>query len=87
MQKQSCCETEDSNAFAELLSEVILPEEDPSPYQTVKAVEMLLSRLVSYHFDVLHGDAELTVWQRKLWKDDLKCLEKALKNVRLVNPD
>ncbi len=87
MQKQSCCESQDVHAFADLLSDVIMPEEDPSPYQTVKAIEMMLSRLANYHFNVLQEDEDLTPWQRKIWKDDYKNLEKALKFVRLVNLD
>jgi hypothetical protein len=41
---------------------------------------------VSYHFDTLKEE-ELTPWQKKIWKDDYKVLVKALKCVRLVNPD
>jgi hypothetical protein len=86
MQKKCSCDTEDPLAFANFLDQVVLPEEDPSPFQTVKAMEMMLSRLVSYHFDVLEND-ELTPWQRKIWKDDYKVLSKALKCLRLINPD
>ena len=88
MQQKSCCDCEDPNAFAEYLSEVTIPEQDPGPYQTVKAIEMMLTRLRNYHFDVLHDeDNDLTAFQRKIWSEDYKHLDKALKHIRLVNPD
>ena len=87
MQRKCSCEKDDPQAFAEYLSEVALPEEDPSPYQTVKAIEMMLYRLRNYHFDVLHEDESLTAFQKKLWEDDYQHLEKALKHIRLVSPD
>ncbi len=86
MQKKCSCDTEDPLAFANFLDQAVLPEEDPSPYQTVKAIEMMLYRLVSYHFNTLEED-ELTPFQRKIWKEDYKVLNKALKYMRLVNPD
>lgn len=87
MQRKCSCEQDDPQAFADFLSEVVLPEEDPSPYQTVKAIEMLLYRLRNYHFDVIQEDDSLTKFQRKIWKDDYSRLEKALKHIRLINPD
>ena len=86
MQNQRSGDKEDPWAFATFLAEAVIPNEDPSPYQTVKAMEMMLTRLVNYHFDTLQED-DLTPWQRKVWKEDYKMLAKALKCVRLVNPD
>ena len=86
--QQNTSNVDEDQSFADYLVKTVLPEQDPSPYQTVLAVEMLLSRLRNYHFDVLHdGDSDLTAWQQKIWKDDLKHLEKALNHVRLINPD
>ena len=86
---QSKCshDQDDSLAFADFLSEVVLPEEDPTMYQSVKAIEMMLYRLRNVHFDVLHEDDSLNDFQRKIWKDDYQHLEKALKHIRLINPD
>jgi len=47
-------------------------------------VERLLVRLRNVHFHTLQDD-ELMPIQRKLWKDDLKHLDKALKSVRAMN--
>ncbi len=74
--------------FANYMSEEILPDLEPSPYQVVKAVEMLLRRLHAYHFDVLHdGEVEMDAWTRNMWDEDCGRLKTALDAVRLINPD
>lgn len=78
----------DYNAFADFLVEEILPDLEPTPYQTVKAIEKLLFRLKAYHFDVLNDDeSELDSWNRCLWQEDYDRLSKALDAIRLINPD
>ena len=79
-------EVVDSNEFKGIVEDMF-EETQPSPYQAVKAVEFLLEKLVCLHFNQLEMNDELTPWQRNMWKDDLKCLKKALNNVRQVNPD
>lgn len=81
-------DSECPEAFAVFLEEEILPEFDPSPYQTVRAIVLLLEKLEMYHFNMIHDDeVEMTPWMRKLWKDDYKRLSKALDQVKLVNPE
>lgn len=87
-------EVVDSNEFKGIVEDMfedmlegMLEENGSSPYQIVKAVEFLLEKLVCLHFNTLEMNDELTPWQRDIWKDDLKCLKKALSNVRQVNPD
>jgi hypothetical protein len=88
MQQKCCCNEEDPNALAEYISDVVLPEQDPTPYQTVKAIEYMVTRLRNYHFDILHDkDEDLTEFQQKLWSEDYKHLDKALKHIRLINSD
>ena len=85
--KQDSTET-DCDLFADFLDEEVLPEFDPSPYQTVKAVEMLLRRLYSYHFNMLRDDdVEMGDWVKHLWEEDCNRLKVALDAVRLINPD
>lgn len=79
---------EDCNAFADFIVEEILPDLEPTPYQTVKAVEKLLARLKSYHFDMLNDEEiEMDAWVKLMWEEDFKRLSAALDAVRLVNPD
>ena len=87
MQKGSDPLLEDPMAFWNLVSDMV-DEDQPSPYQTVKAVEKLLDRLHRYHFEVIEDfDEESDTWCKRLWKEDFKALGKALKNVRLIHPD
>jgi hypothetical protein len=79
---------EDINAFADFIVDELLPDLEPTPYQTVKAIERLLGRLKSYHFEMLHDeDVEMDAWCRMMWEDDFKRLSTALDAVKLVNPD
>lgn len=81
-------DSEDCDAFADFLLEEVMPEFDPSPYQTVKAIERLLFRLKSYHFDTLHDEeVEMPAWNRLMWEEDFKRLSTALDAVRLIHPD
>ena len=87
LQRSCSQDKENSSGFANFLEEIIIPEEDPSVYQTVKAIEMMLTKLIHYHFDVLEEDDSLNKFQRKIWREDYNHLEKALKHVRLMHPD
>lgn len=81
-------DTNDCDAFADYLVDEILPDLEPSPYQTVKAVERLLGRLKAYHFEMLHDEEiEMDAWVKLMWEEDFKRLSAALDAVRLVNPD
>jgi hypothetical protein len=78
----------EAEAFADFIVDEVLPEFEPSPYQTVKAVERLLGRLKAYHHDMLHDeDVEMDAWCRTLWQEDYQRLSTALDAVRLVNPE
>jgi hypothetical protein len=85
---KSTVDGEGPEDFAIYMAEEILPDLDPSPYQTVKAVEMLLRRLYVYHFEMLHDDeVEMDAWTRNMWDEDCGRLKTALDAVRLINPD
>jgi len=74
-------------SFAEELEGSLFNEETgegPDLEEVTELVERLLVRLRNVHFHTLQDD-ELLPIQRKLWKDDLKHLDKALKNVRAMN--
>jgi hypothetical protein len=88
MQQKCSCDIDDPNAFADYITEVVLPEQDPTPYQTVKSIEIMLTKLRNYHFDVINDEnSDLTKFQQKLWSEDYKHLDKALKHIRLINQD
>lgn len=81
-------DTDDCNAFADFICDEILPDLEPSPYQTVKAVEKLLARLKVYHFDMLHDEEiEMEPWVKNMWQEDYQRLSAALDAIRLINPD
>ena len=80
--------SEDCNAFADFIVDELLPDLEPTPYQTVKAIERLLGRLKSYHHEMLNDDEiEMDAWCRLMWEEDFKRLSVALDAVRLINPD
>lgn len=89
MQAANVAPTEcpDSEAFAELLAETVLPGFEPSPYQTVRGIVMLLERLEHFHFDTLQESDEMDPWQREIWERDYKRISTALEQLRLVYPD
>ena len=79
---------EDCNSFADFLMEDLIPDLEPTPYQTVKAIERMLGRLKAYHFEILHdGEGNMDEWVRTMWQEDYERLSKALDCVRLINPD
>ena len=74
-------------SFAEELEGSLFNEETgegPDLEEVTELVERLLVRMRNLHFNTLQDD-ELLPIQRKLWKDDLKHLDKALKSVRAMN--
>ena len=74
-------------SFARRIEDTLFDDETgegPELEDIVELTERLLVRLRNVHFDTLQDD-ELPPVQRKLWKDDLKHLDKALKNVRAMN--
>jgi hypothetical protein len=84
-----CAESsEDCNAFADFIVDELLPDLEPTPYQTVKAIERLLGRLKAYHFEMLHDEEiEMDAWVKNMWQEDYQRLSTALDAIRLVNPD
>ena len=74
-------------SFAQRVDDTLFDDETgegPELEDIVELTERLLVRLRNLHFNTLQDD-ELLPIQRKLWKDDLKHLDKALKNVRAMN--
>ena len=88
-ESDDCAESsEDCNAFADFIVDELLPDLEPTPYQTVKAIERLLGKLKAYHFEMLHDEEiEMDAWCRTLWQEDYQRLSTALDAVKLVNPD
>ena len=74
-------------SFAQRIEDTLFDDETgegPEIEDIAELTGRLLVRLRNVHFDTLQDD-ELPPVQRKLWKDDLKCLDKALRNVRAMN--
>lgn len=75
-------------AFAEFLTQEVLPEFEPSPSQVLHACVRLIASLENYHFDVLQGlDKDAPALHRQVWKDDYKALKKARKLLLTVTED
>lgn len=88
LQVASKVDADDSQAFADYVCDELIPDLEPTPYQTVKAIERMLGKLKAYHFEVLHDeDNEMDAWCRNMWEEDFKRLSTALDAVRLINPD
>ena len=80
-------ECPEEEAFAAFLEETVLPEFDPSPYQTVLGVIMLVERLERFHFNVLQDSDNMDPWQKEMWQRDYSRLSAALDQLRLIYPN
>ena len=80
-------ECPEEEAFAVFLDETILPGFDPSPYQTVRGVVMMVERLERFHFNTLQDSEGMDPWQKEIWQRDYTRLSAALEQLRLIYPD
>ena len=74
-------------SFAQRIEDTLFDDETgegPEIEDIAELTERLLVRLRNVHFHTLQDDEMLPI-QRKLWGDDLKRLDKALRNVRAMN--
>jgi len=77
----------DGNEFLQIIEDM-MDECCPSPEQVNEAAMFLIGKLEHYHFEVVNSDnSELSLWQRKLFADDMHRFTAALTQLRAVNPD